>query len=78
MRKLVAIGAGVAVLSAAAALASAALSQGTSKTCSDAYFACKSQTGLAKECEDEKNWCMKTGTFADPKTKAVLSGLRKR
>lgn len=78
MRKLVMIGAGVAALSAGAAVTSAAWSQGTPKTCSDAYSACKSQTGWLKECEAEKNWCMKTGTFADPKTKAVSLGLRKR
>jgi hypothetical protein len=48
------------------------------KSCSEAYVPCKSQTGLPKECEAARQWCMKTGTFADPKTKSVSMGLRKR
>jgi hypothetical protein len=78
MRKLVMIGAGVAGLSAAAFVAGAAWSQSAPKTCTDAYSACKSKHNLIKECEAEKQWCDKTGTFADPKTKATLSGLQKK
>ena len=76
MRKFV--GASVAALLAGAAVTSAVWSQGTPKTCSEAYSGCKSQTGLAAECEAEKTWCMKTGTFAHPKTRAVTSGLHKK
>ena len=77
MRKLVLIAAGVAGL-AAATVTSAVWSQSTPGTCSRAYFECKSQTGLSKECEEERQWCMKTGTFANPKTKTVSMGLRKK
>ena len=55
-----------------------AWSQSTPKTCSDAHFQCKTKTGLSKECEEERQWCMQTGTFADPKTKTVVMGLRKK
>jgi hypothetical protein len=78
MRKLVMIGANVAGLLAGAFLAGAAWSQSTPKTCTDAYSACKLKHNLAKECEAEKQWCDKTGTFADPKTKAALPGLQKK
>ena len=75
MRKLVIIGASIAALLAGA---SVAWPQGAPKSCSDAHSTCMSQTKLAKECEAERQWCLKTGTFADPKTKAVASGLQKR
>jgi len=75
MRRLVVIAAG---LLAAAAFTNAAMSQGKPKTCSEAQSACTSQTSLPKECAAEKDWCMKTGSFADPKTRAVSSGLKKK
>jgi len=78
MPKFVVIGAGVAWLSAGAFVTGAAWSQSTPKTCTDAYSACKSKHNLTKECEAEKQWCDKTGTFADPKTKAALTGLQKK
>jgi hypothetical protein len=77
MRKLVVIGAGVAGLWAGASV-TGAWSQSTPKTCTDAYSACKAKHHLPKECETERQWCIKTGTFADPKTKAALSGLQKK
>ena len=77
MLKLVVTGvAGTALWMAIAA--SPVLPQGAPKTCSDAYAACTKQTGMAKECETEMQWCVKTGTFADPKTKAVTSDLQRR
>lgn len=78
MRKLLVIGASIAGLLAAASVTSTVSSQGTPKTCSEAYSACTSKYRLPKECEAEKQWCTKTGTFADPKTKAVSTGLQKR
>ena len=75
MRKLVAIGAGFwGLVATGTALAQSA----PPKTCSEAYSACATQTQLPKECETEKQWCVKTGTFAHPKTKAVTLNLQKR
>ena len=77
MLKLVVTGvAGTALWIAIAT--SSAWPQGAPKTCSDAYAACIKQARVAKECEIEQQWCVKTGTFADPKTKAVTSDLQKR
>ena len=78
MRKVLVICASVAGLSAAAAVVNSAGAQSTPKTCSEAYSACTSKHHLPKECEAEKQWCIKTGSFADPKTKAVSSNLQKR
>jgi hypothetical protein len=78
MRKLIVIGASLAGLMAGAAVISSAWSQGKAKTCTEAYSACTAQTKMKKECETELEWCKKTGSFADPKTKAVASGLQKR
>ena len=78
MRKVLAISASVAGLLAAASVVDSAGAQSTPKTCSEAYSACTSKYRLAKECAAEKQWCVKTGSFADPKTKAVSSGLQKR
>ena len=69
---------GVAGTALWVAAAGPALPQGAPKTCSDAHAACTKQTLMAKECETEKQWCVKTGTFADPKTKSVTSDLQKR
>jgi hypothetical protein len=74
--RVVIVGVGVAGLLVTAA--SAQQTQSEPKTCSDAYAPCKSQTGLPKECEAARQWCLKTGTFADPKTKSVSMGLRKK
>ena len=78
MHKLVVIGTGIAGLLIGAAAAAPAWSQSKPKTCSDAYAACTSRTQMTKECETEKEWCKKTGSFADPKTKAVTTDLQKR
>ena len=77
MVKLVVTGVAGTALWMAIAVPSA-WTQGAPKTCSDAYAACTKQTGMAKECETEMQWCVKTGTFADPKTKATTSDLQKR
>jgi len=55
-----------------------AWSQTPPKTCTEAYSACAVQKQLAKQCDDERQWCLKTGSFAHPKTKAVSSGLQKQ
>ena len=78
MRKYSVIIASIAGLLVPAPVTSVAEAQGTPKTCSEAYSACASKHSLPKECEAEKQWCIKTGTFADPKTKAVNSPLEKR
>jgi hypothetical protein len=78
MRKLMLISASIAGLLAAAFGISPAWSQGKPKTCTEAHSACTSQTKMKKECETELGWCKQTGSFADPKTKAVTSGLQKR
>lgn len=78
MRKVFVISASVAGLLAAASVVNSAGAQGTPKTCTEAYSACTSKYRMPKECETEKQWCIKTGSFADPKTKAVTSGLQKR
>jgi hypothetical protein len=77
MHKLVAIGAGVAGIWAGVSI-TGVWAQSPPKSCSDAYSACASKHRLTKECEAEKQWCVQTGTFADPKTKAALTGLRKK
>lgn len=78
MRKVLAISASVAGLLAAASVVDSAGAQSAPKTCSEAYSTCTSKYRLPKECDAEKQWCVKTGSFADPKTKAVSSGLQKR
>jgi len=78
MRKVMVIGASVAGLLATASAANSVWSQGKPRTCSEAYSACASRTQMTKECEAEREWCKKTGSFADPKTKAVTSDLQKR
>jgi hypothetical protein len=78
LRRLLTIGAGGAALLATVFATGAVQAQSKAKSCSDAYAECTSRTHMSKECEAERAWCVKTGTFADPKTKAVLSGLRKK
>ena len=78
MRKLLLIVAGIAGAAGLPLTIEQAWSQSPPKTCSEAYSECKIKTGLSKECEEERRWCMQTGTFADPKTKSVLMGLRKK
>jgi hypothetical protein len=78
MRRLLVIGACIAGLALMASVTGPGWSQKPPKTCSEAYSACASQTGLPKECEVERQWCIKSGTFADPKTKATTSGLAKK
>jgi hypothetical protein len=78
MRRFLVIGAGAAAFLTTAFAPGAVQAQGKAKSCSDAYAECTSRTQMSKECEAERAWCVKTGTFADPKTKAVLSGLRKK
>ena len=51
---------------------------GDFKTCSEAYWACLNRYRLFTECAKERQWCLQTGTFADPVTKAVSVGLRKK
>jgi hypothetical protein len=80
MPKLLLIAAGAALL-VTATVTSPAWSQGASSnsgTCSSAYADCRTQTRMIKECETERQWCMQTGTFANPKTKTVAMGLRKK
>jgi hypothetical protein len=77
MRTLMII-ASVAGLLVGTAATSSVWAQTKLKTCSEAHSACASQTKLKKECETELGWCKQTGSFADPKTKAVTSGLQKR
>lgn len=78
MRKYSVIVASIAGLLVAVPVTSLAEAQSAPKTCSEAYSACTSKYSLPKECDAEKQWCIKTGTFADPKTKAVSSALQKR
>ena len=78
MHRWIVIGTSVAALLAGAAATSSVWSQNKLKTCSDAYTACASETKMAKECETEREWCKKTGSFANPKTKSVTSDLQKR
>lgn len=78
MRIPIALGASVAGLLASAALTDTAESQSAFRTCTEAYQACVSKTRLAKECATEKEWCRQTGTFADPVSKTVSSGLQKK
>ena len=73
MRKLLLVLAGIAGL-AGLAVPTVSRSQSPPKTCSEAHYECRTKTGLSKECEDERRWCLQTGTFADPRTKAVLMG----
>jgi hypothetical protein len=67
----------VAAVFALAVSTGVARSQSAPKTCTEAYIACtKDSTPTA--CEAEKKWCLQSGAFAHPKTKAVTSGLQKR
>jgi hypothetical protein len=74
MRKIATIGLAVLTLD----VASAEEKKSKFQTCSEAYAACWFETHLAKECEKEKQWCLQTGTFANPKTKSVYMGLRRK
>jgi hypothetical protein len=74
MRKVAIIGFSVLTLD----VASAKDKEIEFKTCSEAYAACWYGTHLREECEKERRWCLQTGTFANPKTKAVHMGLRKK
>ncbi|NJO23504.1 MAG: hypothetical protein HC868_11905 [Sphingomonadales bacterium] len=78
MRRLAVIYASAAALLTVTLPMSVVRSQSAPKTCSDAYSACAAETRLPKDCATEKQWCLKTGTFAHPKTKAVTMGLHKR
>lgn len=56
-----------------------AWSQKAPKTCTEAYRACSGQSAIVpKECDEQKKWCLTTGSFEDPKTKAVHMGLVKK
>lgn len=73
------VAAGVALLGMAITVTAPAWAQGAPRTCSEAYTACTSrQVNLAKDCEAEKQWCLKTGSFADPKTKSVTTNMQKK
>jgi hypothetical protein len=74
MRKVATIGLAVLTLD----VASAEQKKIEFKTCSEAYSACWHEPNLRNECETERQWCLQTGTFANPKTKAVYMGLRKK
>ncbi len=56
-----------------------AWSQKAPRTCTEAYRACSGQAPVVpKECDEQKKWCMTTGTFEDPKTKALHMSLVKK
>jgi hypothetical protein len=71
------IGIGIAALMASVAIAQQKQG-GAFKTCSEAHAACFARYRLATECGRERQWCLQTGTFADPETKAVAIGLQKK
>jgi hypothetical protein len=72
------LGASLVALLGSLALVDPARSQIGPRSCSEAYQTCVSKTRMTKECGEERNWCKKTGTFADPVTKTVTSGLQKK
>jgi hypothetical protein len=77
MHRVVAIVVCIAALTAN--VANAQQKQGGNfQTCSEAHLACLTRYRLPEECEKERQWCLRTGTFANPKTKAVHLGLRKK
>ena len=78
MRIAMVLGASLVALLASTALVGTARSQSGPRSCSEAYQTCVSKTRMAKECSEERNWCKQTGTFADPVTKTVTSGLQKK
>jgi hypothetical protein len=59
-------------------VASAQQAQSEFKNCTEAYWACLSRTRMKDQCATERQWCLQTGTFADPKTKSVATGLQRR
>ena len=73
----VVIGLSLAAVFALAISTGVARSQSAPKTCTEAYTACTKESTPA-ECEAEKKWCLQSGAFAHPKTKALTSGLKKR
>lgn len=49
------------------------------KSCSEAYRACTGTSATApKACDEQKKWCISTGTFEDPKSKALHLNLLKK
>jgi hypothetical protein len=49
------------------------------KSCSEAYRACSGTSAtVPKACDEQKKWCMSTGTFEDPKSKALHLNLLKK
>jgi len=77
MREAITAIVSVAVLLLAVA-AGAQQTQNEFKTCTEAFWACRSKTGMQAECETERQWCLRTGTFADPKTRSVSTGLQRK
>jgi hypothetical protein len=56
-----------------------AWSQKAPRTCADAYRACSGQSAVVpKACDEQKRWCLTTGSFEDPKTKGVHLNLLKK
>jgi hypothetical protein len=78
MRVAMVLGASLVALLASAALVDTARSQSGPRSCSEAYQTCVSKTRMSKECGAERDWCKHTGTFADPVSKTVTSGLQKK
>jgi hypothetical protein len=61
------------------AFVGSAISQKAPKSCSDAYRACSGPSAtVPKACDEQKKWCMSTGTFEDPKSKSLHLNLLKK
>ena len=68
-----------AIIAGGSLISNSAWSQKAPKSCAEAYRACGGQSAIIpKECDEQKKWCLTTGTFEDPKTKAVHMGLIKK
>jgi hypothetical protein len=68
-----------ATIAGGSVIPNVAWSQKAPRSCADAYRACSGQSAIVpKECDEQKRWCLTTGTFEDPKTKAVHMGLVKK
>jgi hypothetical protein len=56
-----------------------AWSEKAPKSCTEAHRACAGTAAtVPKACDEQKKWCMSTGTFEDPKTKSLHLNLIKK
>jgi hypothetical protein len=69
----------LSVLAAGTTFVGSAWSEKAPRSCTDAYRACVGTSAtVPKACDEQKKWCMSTGTFEDPKSKSLHLDLLKK